>query len=94
VSEKAKGVRPVVENLLEDGDSDLDLALHLSIENIGTVDAEISFDASGDWAELPAGMKRELPFVGDRYVGRLHVRFNKADSGEQRVTIIKLTHHC
>jgi len=91
--------RLVVETFTKEGNSDLGEALSFCLDNTGDADAEISFDASGAWAPLPSNSARNFHFMGDRYFGKLYVRFTPALATaevpqSQKVTLVKTVFFC
>lgn len=77
------------------GKTDLDACLAFTVENVGTVAAYLTFDASATPLQLPAGTKREFEFLGDRYNGEMNIAFDTATSDQRpRVNVIKRTHTC
>jgi len=87
--------KPTIEIFTGTGYTELGAALAFSVENCGETDAEMAFEQAGPYAVLPAGSARRFEFVGDRYEGKLYVRFvTSAEVQSQAVSVVKITHNC
>ena len=79
-----------IEHYRADGETDLDKSLAFTVENLGDVDALLTFDGSSLAVPIHVSKGREFEFLGVRYSGTLQVVFDKATTGTQPlVTILK-----